>query len=356
MGETASVSQLDAKRRHGRDMLAELLARDLGDSVIGVDVQEIMVNSPRSIWVERAGQMHHLKTQIPGSRIDGMIRLLASHANKVIGASGTSAIVDAEFQGMRAVAISDSVAPNGPCFCIRRHDDAPWSLDEYLERGMFDVDPHSVAASLAADERFDRNRVREGGQRLRELIDWAFRTKRSILVSGDTSSGKTKFLRAAAFAIPEADRVVTLEDTRELNLQHPNLVELVSNRDIGITLRTLVATAMRLRPDRVVVGEVRGEEAYDLLAIMNTGHPCMATIHANGAIDALARLETLVMMSQTQMPSEVIRRQLAATVSLVFHFSKYQGRRELREIIEVSGYEGNKYQYQSLFRKEGISP
>jgi pilus assembly protein CpaF len=274
-------------------------------------VTDVMVNGPDQVWVERAGTLTRVPVVLDGPAIEHLIE-------KVVGPLGLRAdrsapIVDARLpDGSRVNAVMAPAAVDGPCLTIRRFGTRPVPLDAFC-RG--DV---------------------------RELLEQAVRERRNIVVSGGTGAGKTTLLNALAGHIPPGERIVSVEDTAELRLPHDNVVRLEArppNADGAgeVTVRALVRTALRMRPDRIVVGEVRGPEALDMLQAMNTGHEgSLSTCHANSPDDALRRLETMVLMGEVALPLEAVREQVASAVDLVVQVARRNGTRGIVEVAEVA--------------------
>ncbi|MCR9225056.1 MAG: P-type conjugative transfer ATPase TrbB [Hyphomonas sp.] len=283
-------------------------------------VIEIMANPDGSIWLEQVGLGLTVSddTLSAGDR-ERVIRLVASSIGE--SASSTSPIISAELPngGERFEGLLPPVSTQ-PCFSIRKPASSPLSLQDYVEKGS--IAP-AVAQSLKA----------------------SIQARENILIAGGTSSGKTT-LANALLGEPdiEQDRVVILEDTRELNCQNANMVQLRTRGD-EVTLRDLVRSTLRLRPDRIIVGEVRGPEALDLLKAWNTGHPGgLTTLHANSALGALRRLEQLALEAMPRMPHELI----AEAISVVVFMSRENGVRRVTEAIRVLGFNGESYDTEPL--------
>ena len=281
---------------------------------------EIMANPDGSVWIEKAGIgiviSHH--TLAPCDR-ERVIRLVASGVGEAAGR--TSPIVSAELPGggERFEGLLPPVS-TAPCFSIRKPAATPFELGDYVEQG-------ALTPALA--------------DALRDSIA----SQANILIAGGTSSGKTSFTNAL-LAEPafHHDRVVILEDTRELRCAAPNMVQLRTHRG-AVSLRDLVRSTLRLRPDRIIVGEVRGAEALDLLKAWNTGHPGgITTLHANSAYGALTRLEQLVLEATTRAPFGLI----AEAVDVVLFMSRAGGQRRVEEALRVTGFDGEHYQTQPL--------
>lgn len=297
-------------------------------------VTEIMVNGPDAIFVERGGRLGKWdKSFTSREKLEHVIQQIAGRCNRVINES--MPIVDARLEnGARVNAVISPVALNGPILTIRRFPDTPITMDRLIALG-------SLTCECA---RF-----------LKALV----RARYSIVIGGGTGSGKTTFLGALSDYIPEDERIITIEDNAELKIQGvENLVRLeakMANMEgaVSVSIRDLIKTALRMRPDRIVVGEVRGGEAVDMLQALNTGHEgSLSTAHANSARDMLSRLETMTLMG-VDLPLEAIRRQIASGVDILIHLGRMRDKtRKVLEITEVCGYEKNEIITRTLFRRE----
>lgn len=297
-------------------------------------VTEIMVNGPDAIFVERGGRLGKWdKSFTSREKLEDVIQQIAGRCNRVINES--MPIVDARLEnGARVNAVISPVALNGPILTIRRFPDTPITMDRLIALG-------SLTCECA---RF-----------LKALV----RARYSIVIGGGTGSGKTTFLGALSDYIPEDERIITIEDNAELKIQGvENLVRLEAKMEnmegtVSVSIRDLIKTALRMRPDRIVVGEVRGGEAVDMLQALNTGHEgSLSTAHANSARDMLSRLETMTLMG-VDLPLEAIRRQIASGVDILIHLGRMRDKtRKVLEITEVCGYEKNEIITRTLFRRE----
>ena len=297
-------------------------------------VTEIMVNGPDAIFVERGGRLGKWdKSFTSREKLEDVIQQIAGRCNRVINES--MPIVDARLEnGARVNAVISPVALNGPILTIRRFPDTPITMDRLIALG-------SLTCECA---RF-----------LKALV----RARYSIVIGGGTGSGKTTFLGALSDYILEDERIITIEDNAELKIQGvENLVRLeakMANMEgaVSVSIRDLIKTALRMRPDRIVVGEVRGGEAVDMLQALNTGHEgSLSTAHANSARDMLSRLETMTLMG-VDLPLEAIRRQIASGVDILIHLGRMRDKtRKVLEITEVCGYEKNEIITRTLFRRE----
>ncbi len=275
------------------------------------EVSEVMVNGPGPVWVERAGRLARTDVVLDTPAIDLLIaRIVAPLGLRV---DRSSPLVDARLpDGSRVNAIVPPLAIDGPCLTIRRFGARAVPLDDV------------VAGPVAA------------------MLRWAVAAKANVVVSGGTGAGKTTLLNALAAAIPAGERIVTIEDAAELRLPGEHVVRLEARPPSiegsgAVTIRDLVRNALRMRPDRIVVGETRGAEALDMLQAMNTGHEgSLSTCHANGPDDALRRLETMVLTGEVAIPLAAVREQLASAIDLLVHVTRRpDGRRGVAAVAEV---------------------
>src|SRR3954447_14715415 len=280
-------------------------------------VDEVMVNGPGEGWVERAGRIEPTEVTFDGDGelLHAIERVLAPLGRRVDEASP---LCDARLpDGSRVNVVIPPLSLSGPCLTIRRFRRQGFSLDDLLANG-------TLSAPLAGF--------------LRDCV----RARVAILVSGGTGSGKTTTLNALSGAIPEGERIVTIEDAAELRLRQRHVVRLEARPPNlegrgEVTIRQLVRNALRMRPDRVVVGEVRGGEALDMLQALNTGHDgSLTTVHANSPADALRRVETLALMAGLGLPHEALREQLASAIDVVVHQARRaDGSRAVEAVTEV---------------------
>lgn len=281
------------------------------------EVTEIMVNGTDHIFIEKAGRLTRYEQQFESrERLDDVIQQIVAGCNRVVNEA--SPIVDARLEnGARVNVVLHPVALNGPIVTIRRFPEEPIRMKDLIGFG-------SIPAFLA------------------EYLSVLVRAGYNIFVAGGTGSGKTTFLNALSEYIPSDERVITIEDNAELQITHvPNLVTLEArNANVEgckeITIRDLIKSSLRMRPDRIVVGEVRGAEAIDMIQAMNTGHDgSMSTGHANSAPDMLSRLETMILMGM-DLPLPAIRGQLASGIDIIVHLGRLRDKtRKLLEICEV---------------------
>lgn len=297
-------------------------------------VSEVMVNGPDSIYIERSG--HLIKTETRFRNAEHLMHII----DRIVSAVGrrvdeSSPMVDARLlDGSRVNVIIPPLSLIGPCLTIRKFSRDVLTVNKMIEFGSFD-------------------------ERMAQFLEACVRGRLNIVVSGGTGSGKTTLLNVLSSYVPESERIVTLEDSAELQLHQDNLVTLETRPaniegEGEISMRDLVRNALRMRPDRIIVGEVRTGEALDMLQAMNTGHDgSMTTAHANSARDLLSRLETMVLMSGMELPLRAIRSQIASAVDIVVQIARMRdGSRKIINISEVTGMEGDIITMQDLFRFE----
>jgi len=320
------------------------LAEDLLEETLGLGplamlmadpaVTDVLVNGPDRVYVERFGRLEQTAIRFrDGDHLVRIIQRIAARVGRHIDES--SPMVDARLpDGSRVNATIQPVTIDGPTLSIRRFGRGRLRRDDLLKLRMYS--PEIVS-----------------------FLDFAVRARKNILISGGTGAGKSTFLGALAEAIPPSERVVTIEDAAELILDQEHVIRMetrpanVEGRG-RISTRDLVANCLRMRPDRIIVGEVRGPEALDMLQAMNTGHDGgLTTIHSNGPRDALARLETMVLMAGLDLPSRAIREQMVSALHLIVHVRRFEdGVRRVESVTEITGLEGATPQLQDIFRFE----
>lgn len=309
-------------------------------------VQEIMVNKPGEVWVERGGDIERIDVRIDERDIDSAIKSLARLNDKDV-----APILDCRMPGFRVAAARNPVAINGSAICIRKHARVKRTLDTYLEAGGF-APLRAEDAHVETREAPDFGPAAAGGQALRDLLGWMVRARKNLLIAGSTGSGKTTFLNALMDEIPHDERVLTIEDTAELQVTVPNHVGLEAAPGDGVDIRSLVKLALRFRPDRIFVGEVRGPETYDLLDAMNTGHSGGAcSIHADTPEQALTRVESLVRMNPdaANLPHHALQKQIAGTFDFVIFCSRRGARRGPEQVVAVNGVNEHGYSTSTIF-------
>ena len=319
----------------------QLLLDEITEDVLGYgpleafladpQVTEIMVTGTRPIYVERQGRLFATESRfLVEAHLRRVIERIVGQVGRRVDES--SPMVDARLpDGSRVNAVLPPLALDGPTLTIRK----------------FSKIPLTVA---------DLTRLRTLTPRLAELASLCVLGKLNMLVTGGTGTGKTTLLNVLSSFIPESERIVTIEDSAELQLVQDHLVRLESRppniEERGeVTIRDLVRNSLRMRPDRIIVGEVRGGEALDMLQAMNTGHEgSMSTLHANTPRDAVARLETMVLMAGIELPSRAIREQIASAIHLIVHLSRLRdGTRRVTHLTEVTGMEGGVITLQDIF-------
>jgi len=297
-------------------------------------VSEIMVNAPTEVYVERSGRLERVQKTFSSPRaVLGVIERIVAPLGRHVDES--SPLVDARLpDGSRVNAIIPPLALKGPALTIRKFKRDVLTAADLIALG-------ALTPAMA------------------EFLDTCVKARRNIVISGGTGSGKTTLLNVLAGYIPEGERIVTIEDAAELQLPQEHCVRLESRpANIegkgSVTIRDLVRNALRMRPDRIVVGECRGGEALDMLQAMNTGHDgSLTTLHANSPRDALARLETMVLMSGMDLPLRAIREQVASAVNLILQQQRFpDGTRRISAISEICGMEGDAIAVQDVFRFE----
>ena len=297
-------------------------------------VTEVMVNGPDSIYIERKCRLQ--KTDVRFRNTEHLMHII----DRIVTAVGrrvdeSSPMVDARLaDGSRVNVIIPPLSLIGPCVTIRKFSKDVLTVDKMIEFGSFD-------------------------QRMAEFLEDCVKGRLNIVVSGGTGSGKTTLLNVLSSYVPATERIVTLEDSAELQLKQDHVVTLETRPpniegEGEVTMRDLVRNALRMRPDRIIVGECRTGEALDVLQAMNTGHDgSMTTAHANSARDALSRLETMVLMSGMELPLRAIRSQIASAVDIIVQIARLRdGSRKIINIAEVTGMEGDIITLQDLFRFE----
>ncbi|MDJ0789410.1 MAG: CpaF family protein, partial [Myxococcota bacterium] len=325
-----------------------LLVEELAEEALGLGplaplladpaVTDILVNGPDQVFIEHRGRVRPTDIRFrDADHVVSVIERVAARVGRRIDAASPMADLRLP-DGSRVNATLPPVSPDGPTLSIRR-----FGRQRITRKSL--VESQAMSAAMS------------------DFLDSAIRYRRSVLISGGTGAGKTTLLGAMAESVPEDERIVTIEDTLELMLDQEHVVRLetrppnVEGQGL-ITQRDLVRNSLRMRPDRIILGEVRGAEALDMLQAMNTGHEgSLSTIHANSTRDALARLETLVLMAGLELPSRAIREQIVAAIDLIVHVRRDEdGRRRVSSIAEIVGMEGETPLLQEIFvfRRQGL--
>jgi pilus assembly protein CpaF len=318
------------------------LAEELIEETLGVGplaplladpaVTDILVNGPNQVYVERFGRLEPTDTRFRNAEhLVRIIQRIAARVGRRIDEA--SPMVDARLpDGSRVNATVPPVTLDGPTLSIRRFGRTRLRREDLMRLGMFSAD-------------------------MAMFLECAVQARKNILISGGTGAGKSTFLGALAEAIPASERIVTIEDAAELILDQVHVVRMETRpanvEGTGrILARDLVINSLRMRPDRIIVGEVRGGEALDMMQAMNTGHDgSLTTIHSNSPRDAFARLETMVLMSGLDLPSRAIREQMVSAIHLIVQVRRYEdGARRVESIVEITGLEGLTPQTQEIFR------
>lgn len=326
---------LSERRRLRKELFHAVRKLDvLQELVDNPQVTEIMINGPDRIFIEKNGRLFESELHFESEeKLQNVIQQIVSECNRVVNEA--SPIVDARLSnGARVNVVLNPVALNGPIVTIRRFPDKPITMEDLVSFGSI---------------------TEEVCRWLHKLVQ----AKYNIFISGGTGSGKTTFLNALSNYIPEEERIVTIEDSAELQIRNiRNIVSLETrNANVDgcreITIRDLIKTSLRMRPSRVIVGEVRAGEAFDMMQCLNTGHDgSMSTGHANSSQDMLSRLENMILMG-IEIPLEAIRQQIASGIDIIVHLGRLRDKsRKVLEIVEVQGYENGKIVLNPLYRFE----
>ena len=329
--ETTPMSQSERAR----------LAEDVSNDVLGYgpiqrylddpDVSEVMVNGPDSVYIERKGKIEHtVTTFIDETHLRRIIDKIVGEVSRRVDEA--SPMVDARLpDGSRVNAVVHPLAIGGPFLTIRKFSRDPLTVDDMIANS-------TITPALA------------------EFLEAAVAGRLNVVVSGGTDTGKTTFLNVLSSFVPEDERVVTIEDSKELQLRQNHVVSLESRPSNiegrgEVTIRDLVRNALRMRPDRIIVGECRSGEALDMLQAMNTGHEgSLTTIHSNSPRDTLSRVETMTLMAGFDLPVRVIREQMSSAIDLIVHLTRLRdGTRRVTQVSEVQHMEGEVIIMQDLF-------
>jgi pilus assembly protein CpaF len=333
-------NQLSRETGIARDDRDRLTA-EIADDILGhgplerlladESVTEIMVNGPYDIWVERQGRLYETTVRFKDeSHLRRIINKMVAQVGRRVDES--SPMVDARLpDGSRVNAVLPPLSLTGPLVTIRKFSKNRLEMGDLIRLG-------TVTTEVV------------------EFLDRCIRAELNMLVSGGTGTGKTTFLNALSTSIPDSDRIITIEDAAELRLNQRHVLRLEARpKNIEgegeIAIRELVRNSLRMRPERIIVGEVRGAEALDMLQAMNTGHDgSLSTVHANTPRDALARIETMVMMAGYDLPMRAIRQQVAAALDMIVHLERLEdGSRRVTSIVEVQRMESDTITLQELF-------
>jgi pilus assembly protein CpaF len=331
LGDESGISR-DDRLRLVEDIADDILGHGPIERLLADDtVSEIMVNGPFDVWVERAGRLSQTSVRFNDeSHLRRIINKMVAQVGRRIDES--SPMVDARLpDGSRVNAIIPPLSLSGPLVTIRKFSKARLGLEDMVPLGTISTETL-------------------------EFLQRAVLARLNILISGGTGSGKTTLLNAMSSAVPDNERIVTIEDAAELRLNQRHVLRLESRpKNIEgegeIPIRELVRNSLRMRPDRIIVGEVRGPETLDMLQAMNTGHDgSLSTVHANSPRDALSRLETMVLMAGFDLPIRAIRQQVASALDLIVHIERVEdGSRHVTAVTEVQGMESEVITLQELF-------
>ncbi|MDQ3778242.1 MAG: CpaF family protein [Actinomycetota bacterium] len=340
LGQEAGLSR-DDRDRLAAEIADDILGHGPLERLLADDsITEIMVNGPFEVWVERQGRLYETTVRFTDeSHLRRIINKIVAQVGRRIDEA--SPLVDARLpDGSRVNAVIPPLSLSGPIVTIRKFSKKRLTLEDMIKLGTLSTETVDFLRRCVAAEL-------------------------NILVSGGTGSGKTTLLNALSTAIPDTDRIVTIEDAAELRLNQRHVLRLEARpKNIEgqgeIPIRTLVRNSLRMRPDRIIVGEVRGPEALDMLQAMNTGHDgSLSTIHANSPRDALARIETMVLMTGYDLPVRAIRGQVASALELIVHLERLEdGSRRVTAITEVQRMESDVITLQDIFefKVERVTP
>ena len=332
--ESKEMPMTLAERRQLRKELFDAIRKldVLQELVDDPHITEIMINGPDCVFIEQNGRLFRSDLRFESrEKLENVIQQIVSECNRVVNEA--SPIVDARLRGgARVNVVLSPVALNGPIVTIRRFPDKPIMMQDLIYYGSISE----------------------------EVCEWLSRlvqAKYNIFISGGTGSGKTTFLNALSYYIPKEERIITIEDSAELQiLGIPNLVRMETrNANVEgcreITIRDLIKTSLRMRPDRIIVGEVRGGEAFDMMQCLNTGHDgSMSTGHANGSKDMLSRLENMILMGM-EIPLAAIKQQIASGIDIIVHLGRLRDKsRKVLEIVEVEGFVEGEIVLNPLYR------
>lgn len=331
--EGLRICTVEERRSLKQDIFCALRRFDILQKLLEDEqVTEIMINGPEHLFAEKAGKLERLEEHFESAdKLVQIIQKIVAGCNRSVNEA--SPIVDARLpDGSRVNVVLSPIAINGPIVTIRRFSDKPVTMEQLLFWG-------SISEEAA------------------ELLKQLVRARYNIFISGGTGSGKTTFLNVLSGFIPRDERIITIEDSAELQIQGiENLIRMETrNENVegchAISIRDLIRSSLRMRPDRIIVGEVRGEEAVDMMTAFNTGHDgSMSTGHANSAADMLNRLQTMILMGM-ELPLSAVRQQIASAIDIVVHLGRLRDKsRKVLEIAEVDGCQDGEIQLRTLYR------
>ncbi len=298
-------------------------------------ITEVMINGPDNIFIEKAGALHRLDQRFDDEeQLEDIVQKIVGQAGREV--SQANPIVDTRLKdGSRVNVVLPPISLEGAIVTIRKFSKKPMTIEQLIRYGSID-------------------------QEVAQFLELLVKAKYNIFISGGTGSGKTTFLNALSNYIPHDERVITIEDSAELQIEGINNLVRLETRNANaagsgaISIRDLIKSSLRMRPERIIVGEVRGGEALDMLQAMNTGHDgSLSTGHANSTSDMLSRLETMVLQGAEGLPLEAIRQQIASAVDIIIHLSRLRDKsRRTMEICEICGYENGEIQLNPLYQFE----
>ncbi len=334
-GDCAGRLDVARRRRMGKELFASIRGLDVLQELLeDKSITEIMINGPERIFVERAGQLQRWKGHFESlSRLQDVIQQIAAGCNRVVNEA--SPILDARLEdGSRVNVVLAPVALNGPVMTIRRFPEEGMTLDRLVAIGSLDTE-------------------------CRRFLELLVKSRYNIFISGGTGSGKTTFLNALSQAIPPEERIITIEDSAELQLKYAENLVSLETRNANtegckpVTVRDLIRSSLRMRPDRIIVGEVRGAEICELLTAYNSGHAgSMSTGHGNTARDMLLRMETMLLMGM-DIPLSAIRRQIASGIDILVHLGRMRDKtRKVLEVAEITGFSEGEILTETLYEFE----
>lgn len=334
-GECAGKLEVAARRTLSRELFSSIRGLDVLQELLeDKEITEIMINGPDRIFIEKRGRLFEWQGHFESTtRLHDVIQQIAAGCNRVVNEA--SPILDARLEdGSRVNIVLAPVALNGPIVTIRRFPEEGMTMEKLVKLGSLD-------------------------EECRAFLEMLVCCRYNIFISGGTGSGKTTFLNALSQAIPAQERIITIEDSAELQLRRAeNLVSLETrNANVEgcqpVTIRDLIRTSLRMRPDRIIVGEVRGAEICELLTAYNSGHAgSMSTGHGNTARDMLLRMETMLLMGM-DIPLSAIRRQIASGIDILVHLGRLRDKtRRVLEIVEITGFGEGEIQTSMLYRFE----
>lgn len=327
---------IEQKVRIAKEIFSSIRGFGLLDTIMADDsITEVMINGPKDIFIEKNGRLSKMEQKFESERqLEDMIQKIVGLAGREVNQANP--IVDTRLpDGSRVNVVLPPISMKGATVTIRKFSKSPMTVEMLLKYG-------SITQEVA------------------HVLELLVKSKYNIFIAGGTGSGKTTFLNAISNYIPKEERIITIEDSAELQITGVDNLVSMETRNANasgagaVTIRDLIKSSLRMRPERIVVGEVRGGEALDMLQAMNTGHDgSLSTGHANSVRDMLSRLETMVLQGADGLPLEAIRQQIASAVDIIIHLSRLRDKsRKTMEICEVLGYENGEIQLNPIYRFE----